>query len=843
MTLGDETAPLTASGPIVSLYGADGGQRARYGKDTWLSVEPIDASYQRLSAIMPEIIRDLGTSVTEADARLRVIDRILVEVLGWPRGDVQAEERTDSGFADYVCKDASLSRLVVEAKRDNRTLGVDNKSMTTYRLNGPVFRSEAARQGLAQAISYCGSKNAELAVVTNGREWIIFRANRLGDGTDTRDGMAFVFPGLAEVDEHFQTFYDLLARESVLAYRFRPLFQEAEGQPIRSKVFSRPLRGPHSARLLPLSDLSADLDKIMSSFFQRLTGHDDPDMIRNCFVETAESHQADKRLARITTDIVQQIQTLDTGRGEALATLIERLQDMNAREFVLLVGTKGSGKSTFTKRFFDVVLQRRISERCVVVTIDLRTSSGDLDSLGPWLDKKVLEALEQTLFEQGPSFSELKGMFYDEYSRLRRGTWATLYEQNKQAFQQGFGEKIEAQRESAPKEYIHGLIRHVINSRRALPVIVFDNTDHFEIEFQQRVYQYARSVYEAVQCLIILPITDRTSWQLSKHGALQSFEHEALFLPTPHTADVIRKRIQYIESKVDAFESFGGTDYFVRGGITLSVDNLLAFTQTLQRVFVDSRNTSKEIGELANYDVRRMLNLLRKTVSSPHLQVSDLIQAVATKRTVEIPSWRITKAVVRQGYDIYPAGLHDYVQNVYHLDESITTTPLLGLRILQLLRDVPEKEHEGAFLDVDELRAYCVGMGIEARPVELVLNALVKGGLVLNFDPQLDEVAQGAVEISPAGRRHLVWGTGNIEYVAAMSQTTPLLVEAVLDEMRAQPGYRWRTRTKQFVQYLQEEDRLYCTVPAHQHYSSQLRLGDSLTRLRHVLREDAERAP
>jgi energy-coupling factor transporter ATP-binding protein EcfA2 len=801
-------------------------------------MEPVDAAYQKLQKLMPEIVSDLTTSTTEADARLRVIDRILIDVLGWPRGDIQTEERADTGYADYVCKHMALSRMVVEAKRDSRTLGVDNKAMTTYKLSGPVFRSEAAKEGITQAIAYGGSKNAELAVVTNGREWIIFRANRLGDGTDTRDGMAFVFPGLAEVESNFSRFFDLLSKESVLAYKFRPYFQEAEGQPIRSRVFSRALRAPHSAHLLPPSPLGTDIDKMMANFFQKLTGHDDPEMIRQCFVETAESHQADRRLARITTDIVDRIQTLETRQGQALTDLIERLQDASAREFVLLVGTKGSGKSTFTKRFFEVVLPRKVAEKCVVVTVDLRSSSGSLPGLTTWLDRQLLDALESSLFVEGPSYAEVQGMFYDEYSRLRRGNWAVLYEKDHDEFQQKFGEKIEQKRTEEPKEYIHGLIRHIINSRNALPVIVFDNTDHFEIEFQQRVYQYARSVYEAVQCLIILPITDRTSWQLSKHGALQSFEHEALYLPTPHTSDVIRKRIDYIESKVAVERGRSGSDYFVRGGITLSVDDLLAFTRTLQKVFVDSPNTSKEIGELANYDVRRMLNLLRKTVTSPHLQVSDLISAFVAKRVADIPQWRITKAIVRQGYDIYPAGQHDYVQNVFHLDSTITTTPLVGLRILQLLRDAPEKEHEGAFLDLDEIKAYMVGMGIESRPVELVLNALVKSGLVLNFDPQLDDVAQDAVEISPAGRRHLSWGSGNAEYVAAMTATTPLLDEATLDEIRALPAGRWRDRTRVFVRYLLEEDRLYCSVPKHAQYSSQSRLSDNLRRLDQQLARD-----
>ena len=45
--------------------------------------------------------------------------------------------------------------------------------------------------------------------------------------------MAFVFGSLEGVKAGFKLFYDLLAFESVTDNRYRALFQEAEGQPIR----------------------------------------------------------------------------------------------------------------------------------------------------------------------------------------------------------------------------------------------------------------------------------------------------------------------------------------------------------------------------------------------------------------------------------------------------------------------------------------------------------------------------------------------------------------------------------------------------------------------------------
>ena len=48
-----------------------------------------------------------------------------------------------------------------------------------YKLSGPVFKNATVQEGIEQAVHYSAYKGAELACVTNGREWIIFRSNRI----------------------------------------------------------------------------------------------------------------------------------------------------------------------------------------------------------------------------------------------------------------------------------------------------------------------------------------------------------------------------------------------------------------------------------------------------------------------------------------------------------------------------------------------------------------------------------------------------------------------------------------------------------------------------------------
>jgi energy-coupling factor transporter ATP-binding protein EcfA2 len=809
-------------------------------------VEPIDTAHQRFVELREEVASYLDSVNTEADARLKIIDRVFTEVLLWPYVQILAEDSTPAGFADYSFNVNDRSRLIVEAKRDSRSLGCEARhARRGYKLNGGLFNVEAAKEGISQAIRYCGEKNAELACVTNGREWIIFRGNRLGDGMDTRDGSAFVYANLVTIEENFEHFYNLLSFEAAKSISYRPYFQEAEGQPIRMSVFHNALRPQGTAKFLPSGDLSGDVDKVMATFFQRLTGDEDSDLIKACFVATNESRYADTQLARIADNLATKIKDIDSEHAEGLSKLVKRITDTRRHEFVVLVGTKGAGKSTFVTRFFDDVLPKSTAQQCVVLKIDLADSPGDVSNVVPWLDQAFLTEAERQLFPDGPpSFNDLTGMFYDDYTRLKQGPWAQQYAADHQQFLIKFGEWLEDKRNSKANEYFEGLLRHVVTNRKMVPVVIFDNTDHFAIEFQQQVYQYARSLFERVLCLVLLPITDRTSWQLAKHGALQSFEHEAFFLPTPPTEQVIKKRIEFLESRIDATRERPEDRYFVAQGISLSIPDLTAFTRTLQTIFLQTSDISQWIGDLANHDIRRTLTLARQFVGSPHLGVGDLLKAYIARSAVEVNQIYAQRALIRGHYDVYPTGQQDFVQNLYCLNSDLETTPLLGVRILQLLADVPVTEHHGALIEVDRIGTYCAGMNVEIRATQLWLNALLKAGLIISYDPSMDDIEDaGQVEISPAGKHHLLWAKGEFEYVSAMAQATPLLDESVFRTLEADVrSQRWRMLASHFIGYLLQEDKMYCSTPDHQGYQSQLRVAAGLDAVRDRLERPRARS-
>ncbi|MGW0638312.1 hypothetical protein [Nocardia salmonicida] len=813
-------------------------------------MEPVDAAFEEFSKLRMEIATYDGTLITESDVRAKVIDPIFMRVLGWRGSELLTENPVANGFIDYVFSIEGRSRLVVEAKRDARPLGCAHKDAGRgYVLGGPVFKTEAAKEGIAQAIRYCAMKNAELACITNGKEWVVFRGTRLGDGTDTMKGMGLVFPSLQAVSDKFDLFYRLLSRDDVERHEFRAYFQEIEGLPIRSSKFKKSIRQHGSEKMLPSSRLASDLDRIMTSFFDRLTGDDDNDLLLKCFVETSESRSADVQLARISEDVIMKIRSIDTSDPDELTRIIQRATETKRHEFVVIVGTKGAGKSTFISRFFSVVLPEKLATSCVSCRINLAHSTGDSGSIVNWLDNHLLSEFEKAVFgEEPPTFNELEGMFFDDYQRLRRGTWSKLYETDKTQFQIQFGQWVERRREERPNEYIQGVVRHVVKNRKKLPVIVFDNADHFAIDFQEKVYQYARSIYESAICMIVLPITDRTSWQLSRQGAMQSFDHEALFLPTPPTEQVIKKRIDFLQGKVeDAHNMRPDERYYIKGSFSLTVRDLQDFTRSLQRVFLETDKVAKWIGSLSNNDVRRALRLARQFVTSGHLRVEDLLRAHLTGSSGSIKLWNVMRAMLRGNYDIFPVEQSEFVQNIFGIVEDADSSPLHALSILQLLDDVPADDNHEHLISVSQTAEYCEALGYDSRSTRTYIDSLLKSGLCHDYDPMVTDIARATrIQITPAGRQHLYWARSDFYYLDTMADVTHIRNRSVFDDLNeaiSPGGTGWRGKTRIFIDYLLHEDAVYCNLPQHEAYDGQRRLRELLKGTRDRLHEDRQGKP
>jgi predicted type IV restriction endonuclease len=131
------------------------------------------------------ILKELGDKPidwNEANTRFHIIDRLLVECLGWP-GDPDkfiVEKHTDGEYQDYVL--GAPAAAIWEAKRSgiHFDFPADGDKQTVQSIADIFAVSKSAETAMRQAQGYCNDSGVEIAVVCNGHQLIAFVAVRIG---------------------------------------------------------------------------------------------------------------------------------------------------------------------------------------------------------------------------------------------------------------------------------------------------------------------------------------------------------------------------------------------------------------------------------------------------------------------------------------------------------------------------------------------------------------------------------------------------------------------------------------------------------------------------------------
>lgn len=776
-----------------------------------------DEAFEAFKQIKIFVDANIEKIVSEQDARFHLIDRILTEVLFWPRSGISTEPHIGEGRLDYLLSVGDKNKLVVEAKRYSETL-LDTKSdkLNFYKYNGPVART--ATSALKQAEGYCMDVGVPFCAVTNGFEWIGHWCVR-GDGRRKTEYKIVAFPSLEAIYSEFSKFYEIFSSEGVLKEHFKIYLNDSEGISLYLAEDLFTVRDGDRASMLSKSNLSRDIDKIFTSFFSSMSGTDDPEMLINCFVESKESKETDLSLEKIARNIIDQIDYVESNAQG----LVEDIRDAVAREkgeFALIIGNKGSGKSTYIDRFFKATLDSQTRNRCLVVKVDLRSSSGQIQEVVSWLDQQLATISESLLFEADLTYEDLQGVFYREYNRWRQGELRHLYEQDKIAFKIKFGEYVQTLRLTEPRKYLAGLLWHAIGGRQMMPCLVFDNADHYSKDFQEAVFQYAQSLFREIKsCFVICPVTDRTIWQLSKSGPLQSYHYKAFYLPTPATKEVLQKRLNFLQDKIQILNRNPQEQYFLSRGIRVSMQDINAFAACIESIFIETDYISRLIGALCNHDIRRTLELTRRTLTSPHIPIDDLVRTyLSQSKRLRIPPPKIKKAIFLGDYNSFSQEDNAFVLNLYCIHSERISTPLARLSILQALKQKSAQtdDAEAKYLDAYSLAAFLEPIGIPKSVTFNHLEQLFKYRLIEPYDPTSDELNESdRVKITSSGLIHLELAVDDNVYFEQIGLSTAIRAGESLNTMRAIFNRKlssddWTKLTSTFLSYLLTQDDIFC---------------------------------
>lgn len=793
-----------------------------------LVAEAIEDAYRRLVAMQDQIESKASEALNESETRFHILDRFLVEVLNWNRDNIQPEKAVTDGFVDYTLSAPDgRALMVVEAKRIGR-LAVKTVSQKTSNLalRGSVLKTLLGP--VKQASNYASLVSVPIACVTDGRCWLFFQTNRR-DGVGVLDGKGIFFPSLASVLADFPKFHDLLSADGLQKRLGMVQLNRAEGLSAAGEESQAIVSPPDGARMHEQDALSQDATLLFKQFFSKITSPNDLEMLKNCFVETPESQKADLELQKIAQKLLGGIQAIDTAESKHLQSEIERAVISMQSETVLLVGNKGSGKSTFLVRFFSDVLHENLRRQCLVLHVSLdQYQKNEPLGLVDWTIRELIERADKELFGGYPTYDQLRGVFWDEYKRLREGPWAPMYASNQSHFRDEFGRYVEKIRSDQPAEYLRKLLKRAAHAENRLPCLVFDNADNFSPDVQDAIFQLANSFSSTSPVLNIVPITDRTVWRLAKVGALQSYSATSFYLPVPEAKEILRKRIAFVKSQLNEDPELAKS-YFSKRGFRVTLANIERFAQAVERIFVDNDFVSGLIGRLANFDIRRMLLVAGRVFLSPEIRIDDVLKGSFGFRPGPSEIMRIHRAIIKGCYDRYADGENEYIYNLFWTDRVSPASPLLAYYILWTLKrrlstaraDSVDSRHWTA----GELAQFFEATGTTQDQTTLIVQKLRDRGLVETLDPNVVSVSPGdRLAITEAGIAHVELTLSSTVYLEQMAMATGLNNQRIFREMRdlrdKSTAQSFTEIRRIFVDYVVELDTVRLSIPATPEYEA-----------------------
>lgn len=697
----------------------------------------VDEAESKFQEIYNSTKDNIETVISEEDSKIRIINRIFTECLGWGVSDIQAETKHENGYSDYIFNSQGKPKLAVEAKRKG-ILDVEvskKENLKHLKLSGSSLKK--CDSGITQAFQYASPNGIQIALLTDGIIWIVFKP--ITPGAKYKDKNSFVFPSLESVKSNFSIFFELLSKSNIENKIFNSMFDDIYHNRSLLNVKLQVPISDSEIKLSKRSDIAFDLDKVFSNFFEGLSGKNDDEMIVECFVESHESRIADYSLEKITSNVLGNLSRknndIDNQLSKIISSNIESQIIDESEQSIFIVGPTGSGKTTFLERFFSQTLPKSTREKCILLNVNCLDSTGDENTIIKWVIENLISQLENALYEDGiPSWDDLRGLYHGQYLRRVRGVDKILYESDKKAFQIKFGEFLDSEVERDREGYLLRILKDVLNNRKMLPILIIDNTDEFSLDFKTRLFQLANSIKREIQyCMLFFPVTDKSAWIFSKTDIFSIHQSKSFFLPTPSPKEVFRKRINYFNSKLGSSKTYEEKKrYLSSKGIGISISDINDFAKVIEDIFIHHDYSSRTLGELTNYNIRRTLLLSQRVITSPIIRIEDLIRSYASGTFVTTKFTKFINALMLGDYEIYKHGDVPEISSLFRIEGGFITSPLLKLRLLSLLKTTQQNNNsiEEKHLKTQSVISYFDGLGVSESSIELTLKDLLEQSLI-----------------------------------------------------------------------------------------------------------------
>ena len=616
----------------------------------------------------------------EAQTRLKIIDRILFELLGWTHDDVTPEERVDKvdniEFTDYSIRTVN-SGLVIEAKRVGSS---QFPSLPKRRIRlGALARDHSGLWKIIEkARDYALHQSLQFACVTNGNCWVVFPASRR-DSVPWLDSSAIVFDGLETIlGSDWAEFVQLLSRDSVISASLELSLLGTETDQVddrRSKNFTPKTKESKHNSIFELIREGVDIA------FSDVTEWDDAEALKYCYVQTPDRQRFDSRIRMAVSrpDGVlrkRQLDAVSAAGFEKSKKLLTSPKTLNSRSLALLVlGSVGAGKTTFLQYFRKVGATDYFSQQSDALSpkwiwIDFRDFASGEDShvfITEALFNYVLSDLQLT-----DSAQVVRPAFRLEIEGLKRSLAAFGSPQDQidtrivNMLEAEFGNK---------KSWSEKILRHA--STKVPVFIIIDNVDQIlDLDKQSEIFNGAMALAGRLNSNVVVSLRESTFVQHRSTAVFNAFEFDSISIEPPPIAAVLSRRFAYLrvlyKGKKGAFEA--------ENGASVNVGNIADVVDLMQRSVLGTE-VGNIIEVLAGGDVRLALKISRQFLEVGYTGPGKAYSIYKSTGRYVLPPHEALRSIILGNKPVYDES-HSVIANPFDSRMGRSQKQLLRLFVM-----------------------------------------------------------------------------------------------------------------------------------------------------------------
>ncbi|GAA5481578.1 hypothetical protein [Haloferula sargassicola] len=687
----------------------------------------------------------------EADTRHQIIDRVIHDVLAWPRDRVRVENYANDGYADYLLLDTEDSPiLIVEAKKEGADFDLpqkirsDAKKIHRCKLRVLISVPEI-KAAVQQVAGYCLQLGSEYAAISNGHALIVFKA--FTKGRQFLDGRAIVIPSL---DCLVDSYVDV---EKVLSYaalfKDRSLATELAEQSDKERDLFYPKNAiPHYDSPLAKNELARYLEPLARRYFQDISPND-VRLMKNCYVYSSGSPIVEEEIRNEIRDHITPFFEQDGGKevertrsGGFLTARIAESIAQKQSDVVILYGGKGAGKSTFLKRIFYFEQPPEFRMYAFPILVDYLRAPQDKQGLKDFAWETLVKALDQDQILEG-SLEGLEKLFGDRI---------TIAERQQLSVFEGRDREVEkAKLLCAWKGDIPYVVSRLVeywNERQKSVVIAFDNTDQLAPALQDHCFLVAQNIAQELGCIALISMREERYCRARTNGVLDAYHNAGFHLSSPDLGMVFEKRIKFLLSELWVEQKKGVANMLPSEAPREDVFKFYA--QCLKQFKTERNALSDFLSQCAHDNVRQALQFFRQFTTSGYTHTDDLVR---NKRWTVATHQVIKPMMIPERYNYNES--KSLIPNIFQCRNTRRGSHFTGLRLLELLKfEMKTTPDKAGYRDVVGLCDHFESRFGMREDAEICIDIYLQHGLI-EANNRLDEYS--AEYEDQAGNRQVIF--------------------------------------------------------------------------------------